>query len=76
MARPEITGRAFLVGEPSKTIREFCAHEKISRSKYYNLKNRGLGPAETCIDGVIRITPESHARWRRRHTASPRRPAA
>jgi hypothetical protein len=66
VARPEITGRAPLGA--SSTIAEFCAAEKISRAKYYELKKKGLGPAETRIDGIIRITPESHARWRRKHT--------
>jgi hypothetical protein len=69
VARPEITGRrAFATSEPSKTIFEFCQAERISRSKYYELKNKGLGPDETRVDGIIRIVPESHARWRRRHT--------
>jgi hypothetical protein len=66
VARPEITGRAPLGA--SSTIAEFCAAEKISRAKYYELKKKGLGPAETRVDGIIRITPESHARWRRKHT--------
>ncbi len=43
MARPEITGRSFATGEPSKTIREFCQAEKISRSKYYGLKKGRQG---------------------------------
>jgi hypothetical protein len=76
MARPEITGRALLGA--SSTIAEFCAIEKISRAKYYELKIKGLGPDETRVDGIIRITPESHERWRRKHTkpakaATPRR---
>lgn len=53
---------------PSKTISGFCAAEDISRAKYYELKKNGLGPDETRVDGIIRITPESHVRWRRRHT--------
>ena len=53
---------------PSKTITGFCTAEDISRAKYYELKKKGLGPDETRVDGIIRITPESHARWRRRHT--------
>jgi hypothetical protein len=66
MASPEITGRAPLGA--SSTIAEFCAVERISRAKYYQLRQKGLGPDETRVDGIIRITPESHARWRRRHT--------
>jgi hypothetical protein len=80
-SRPEITGRRiFATSEPSKTILEFCQAERISRSKYYGMKKNGTAPEETRVDGVIRITPESHARWRHRHTArtraaGPRRPA-
>jgi hypothetical protein len=68
MARPEITGRAPL--SASSTIMDFCAAEKISRAKYYELKKKGMGPDETRVDGIIRITPESHARWRTKHTRS------
>jgi hypothetical protein len=73
VARPEITGRAPLGA--SSTIAEFCATEKISRAKYYELKKKGLTPDETRIDGIIRISPESHERWRRKHTrrATPQR---
>jgi hypothetical protein len=71
--RPEITGRALLGA--SATIAEFCAIEKISRAKYYELKGKGLAPDETRVDGIIRITPESHARWRRKHT-KPAKPAS
>jgi hypothetical protein len=71
-ARPEITGRSFFaINEPSKTISEFCRAERISRSKYYKLKKSGNAPDEMRADGIIRITPESHARWRRKHTGPP-----
>jgi hypothetical protein len=66
MTRSEVTGRAPL--GVSSTIAEFCATEKISRAKYYVLKKKGLNPDETVVDGIIRITPEAHLRWRRRHT--------
>jgi len=66
MARPEITGRSPLGA--SLTIMGFCATENISRAGYYKLKKKGLGPDETRIGGIIRITPEAHTRWRRRHT--------
>jgi hypothetical protein len=74
MARPEIPARSFATGEPSKTIREFCQAEKISRSKYYGLKKEGKAPDETRpSDGVVRITPESHAKWRRKWTTASKR---
>ena len=72
-ARPEVTGRSFAISEPSKTILEFCQAERISRSKYYKLKETGNAPDETRVDGIIRITPESHNKWRRKHTGPPKR---
>jgi len=66
MARPEITGRSPL--GTSLTIMGFCAAENISRAGYYNLKKKGLAPDETRIGRTIRITPEAHMRWRRKHT--------
>jgi hypothetical protein len=79
MARPEITGRAPAGvaksrkrmprnrGPPSLafTIAEFCDSHRFSRSHYYNLKRLGLGPDESDVGGVIIITVESAARWRR-----------
>jgi hypothetical protein len=75
MPRPAVVGHAPLVGEPSKTIDEFCAHERISRAKYYELKKIGKAPAELRIDGVIRITPKAHAAWRRKNTITNNSPA-
>jgi hypothetical protein len=73
MARREVTGRAPLVGEPSKTISGFCQHERISRATYYELRKLGKGPDETRVEGIIRITPQSHAKWRRKNTVPNRR---
>jgi hypothetical protein len=52
----------------SKTIVDFCREEKISKSVYYDLKKRGLGPDEFEIPStrIKRITPEAHAAWRAR----------
>ena len=55
-------------GDASKTIREFCIAERISRSKYYDLQKVGRGPDELRVDGIVRITPEAHREWRLRHT--------
>jgi hypothetical protein len=51
---------------PSKTIAEFCAAENISKSVYYDLRRRKLGPEESRIFGttIVRITNESHVAWR------------
>ena len=45
---------------------QFCWLENISRSKYFELKKRGLGPDVTDIDGLQRITPESREAWHER----------
>jgi hypothetical protein len=52
----------------SKTIGEFCQDERISKSVYYDMKRRGIGPVELVIPGtkVIRITHEAQANWRQR----------
>jgi hypothetical protein len=54
--------------QPSMTIDEFCAVENFSKSFYYELKKRDLGPEELRPPGMklIRITAEAHAEWRAR----------
>ena len=55
MAAPQVTGRKItrqarappLLERAAYTIREFCDAHRFSRSHYYNLKRRGLGPDET-----------------------------
>jgi len=44
--------------EPSMTINEFLAVERISRSSYYKMRDHGYGPAETRVPGteIIRIS--------------------
>jgi hypothetical protein len=50
----------------SLSLGEFCYAERISKSKYYALKRKQLGPHEISIDGLIRITAQSYAAWRAR----------
>ena len=45
---------------------EFCWIERISKSKYYQLRKLGLAPDETNIDGLIRITPKARETWHER----------
>jgi hypothetical protein len=54
--------------DPKRSLSQdqFCWLENISRSKYFELKKRGLGPDVTDIDGVHRITPESREAWHER----------
>lgn len=50
--------------EPSYTIREFCQAERISKTLYYELKAKGLGPKEIRYgSGVVRITHGSRVAW-------------
>ena len=49
--------------ECALTIEEFCHVEHISKGTYYKLKRKGLGPEETCILNLIRISPEARADW-------------
>jgi hypothetical protein len=54
------------------TRQEFCDSHRISRAHYYNLKRRGLAPAETAVGGVTIITVEAAARWRRQREKATR----
>ena len=86
MASPEITGRTPTgvpqsrkrmprnCGPPSLafTIQEFCDAHRISRAHFYNLKRRGLSPLETDVGGVIIITAEAAARWRKQRERAAR----
>ena len=81
MARPEITGRKTktstrqrrdLSGVPAAayTRQEFCDAHRISRSKYYELKAKGLTPDEMDLDGKTTISIEAAARWRAEREAA------
>ena len=50
----------------SMTLSEFRYVENMSPTKYHGLKNKGLGPEEMNVDGMIRITPEARAKWHER----------
>jgi hypothetical protein len=68
-ARSRIPRHAF-------TISEFCEAHRISRSKFYLLKAKGLAPLIADVDGVQLIFDEDAAAWRRERaeasaTASP-----
>jgi hypothetical protein len=49
--------------EPSLRIKAFCRAESISKTFYYDLKKEGLGPDETNIGGIIRITHRDRLAW-------------
>jgi hypothetical protein len=46
------------------SIREFCKRNRLSRTKYYDLKKKGLGPREMHYGNRIRITAEAERDWR------------
>lgn len=56
--------------ERSLSISEFCEAEGFSRGFFYKLEKLGLGPRTYNIGPVCRITPESHAIWRKEREAA------
>jgi predicted DNA-binding transcriptional regulator AlpA len=71
---PHIARRAY-------RIVEFCAAHGISRSKYYELKKKKLHPHESDLGGVIVVTEEDAAIWRKKRSAAtpiirPKKPSA
>ena len=51
--------------DPSLTINEFCAAERISRAKLYTLWAEGKGPRWFSIGTHRRISHEARVEWRR-----------
>lgn len=52
-------------GEPSAfTIQEFCERHRISKSFYYELRKKGLAPAEMKVGRKRLISKESAIEWR------------
>lgn len=47
----------------SFTIEEFCARHRLSRSTYYDLRKRGLGPQEMKSGRWTRISRASEDVW-------------
>lgn len=47
----------------SFTIAEFCARHGLSRSTYYNLQLRDLGPQTFKIGRLVRITRDAERAW-------------
>lgn len=57
------------------TIAEFCASHRIGQSKYYELRDAGMGPDEIRLGGKVLITQESAARWRAARDAEAKKAA-
>jgi hypothetical protein len=43
----------------------FCKRNAMSRGKFHKLKRDGKGPREMDVGGMIRISVEAEAAWRR-----------
>jgi hypothetical protein len=52
-----------LTDPSNRSIKAFCARSDISKTSYYELKKKGLGPDELHAGGCIRITPRAEAAW-------------
>jgi len=50
----------------AKSIDEFCAANRISRSMYYKLRSQGRAPREMKIGARAIISNEAEADWHRR----------
>jgi hypothetical protein len=50
--------------EPSYTIKEWCDHERISRSMFYKLEKQGQAPSTFNVGRARRISPEARREWR------------
>jgi hypothetical protein len=85
MARPEVTGRKTTAPGSSKrqrvrrnrgppthafSVPEFCDSHRISKSRYYELKQQGLTPDEMVVGRRRLISFEAAARWRRQREAA------
>lgn len=56
----------------SLTIDQFCHRFGMSKAFFFRLRERGDGPAELRVGGLIRITVEAADEWAARHTVQPR----
>ena len=64
-ANSRLEGERFrVVTDPSLTIAEFCAAEKIGRSKLYQLWREGRGPRFFLVGTHRRISHEARTEWR------------
>ena len=54
MSSPKATG-----------IAAFCAMHGISRSSFYNLRSKGIGPREMRIGSRVLISDEAASEWRK-----------
>ena len=53
-----------------RNVDVFCERNGISRALYYKLRKAGLGPQETKIGRLTKITPWAEDRWRRQRESA------
>jgi hypothetical protein len=64
------------MAEASFTVSEWCSARKISRSKFYELKQQGLAPRLHHAGNKQLISPESDRDWIRQREAEAAEPCA
>ena len=64
------------IPDPSYTVNEFCAAEKISRAQLYKEWRANRGPRFFLVGSFRRISAEARAEWRRRREAEAQAQAA
>lgn len=57
-------------GHAAYSIASFCAAHEISRSKFYQLVNAGIGPRLMRVGAKVLISTEAAADWRRAREAA------
>jgi hypothetical protein len=80
MARPEVIGRKVVPSGKRRrnrgpathafSVQEFCDAHRISKARYYELKQQGLTPVEMVVGKRRIISHEAAERWRREREAA------
>ena len=67
--RPIEPGHCALCGQKPevrpRTLREFCQYWRMSRDKFYYLREHGKAPATIKVGGTLLITREAEEEWRK-----------
>lgn len=56
--------------DQSRTIAEWCAHRRVSRSMFYKLDDQGLAPKTHRVDVKRLISPQADAEWLQQREAA------
>jgi hypothetical protein len=63
MSMNELPARGRRVPDPSFTVNEFCAAERMSRGALYEFWRTGRGPKYYLVGSHRRITATARAQW-------------